>query len=67
MSAITLEAATEQGLQYMTMPKVEVILDGGRRDISNKVLMLEVRPYRATQPLFTPEPLLVAAYRVAQA
>jgi hypothetical protein len=45
---------------------VELRLDGGRRELSNKLFLLEVRPYRATQPVRAPELLLLAAYGVTQ-
>jgi hypothetical protein len=69
MSAIVTETAISRGLEYMTVPEVEVILDDGRRKLFNKLFFLKVRPYRyrTGHPVRAPEPLLLAAYGVTKA
>jgi hypothetical protein len=67
MSVIVTDAAIGRGLRYLKVPEVEVMLDDSRRELSNKLFMLEVRSYRATRPLRPLERLLVGAYGVTQA
>jgi hypothetical protein len=43
------------------------MLGGGKREVSNRLFLLEVTPHRETHPLQTSESLLVAAYGVTQA
>jgi hypothetical protein len=67
MTVIALSAAIGQGLPYRTLPEVNVMLGHGRREKSNGLYFLEIRPHRGiAHPRRVPDPILVAAYGVSE-